>query len=194
MEEIARLGWRGEERGFFYPRDASEVIMSRICDPLVVDGAVLRTELADDVAYRCDIILEGIQALRRDAFLDVGEFLGHVQDWASNRGDEEVLRLQEEHRKLEQQARVAGTVDQGTQDAMRDIERKQWARIFGPGRQVKAKVDLDTHTKIRRKGERLRGWRNTEARLLERYQQLDDKLELLEAAVDMMLVETDRRA
>jgi hypothetical protein len=36
--------------------------------------------------------------------------------------------------------------------------------------------------------------RTTEAHLLEQYQQLDDELEILEAAVDFMMFETDRRA
>lgn len=194
MREIARLGWKGRGDGYFDPRATAEAIMARICDPLAVDANALRTELADDIAYRCDVIDEDLHALRRDAYLDVGEFLVLVQDWAANRGDEETLSLQVEHRRLQQQAEATGTFDQATRDALRDVERKQWAHLFGPNRDVKTRVDLQSHTKIRRKSERLRGWRSTEARLLERYQQLDDELQLLEAAIDMMMAETDRRA
>jgi hypothetical protein len=194
MKEIARLGWQGRGDVVFEPREAAEAIMSRICDPLTVDGAVLRSELADDIAYRCDVLDEDITSLRRDAYIDVGEFLIQVQDWAANRGDEEMLRLQKEHRELARQAEVAGASDQAIQVAMRDIERKQWDHLFGPNRQVRTRVDLQSHNKIRRKSERLRSWRSSEARLLERYQQLDDDLQLLEAAIDMMMRETDRRA
>ena len=55
-------------------------------------------------------------------------------------------------------------------------------------------MDLQSHSRILRKAERLRGWEGTEAHLLERYQQLDDELQILEAAIDMMMAETDRRA
>lgn len=193
MQEIAQIGWDGRGDGAFDPRQAAEAIMPRICDPLTVDGDLLRMELADDLAYRCDIIDEELAILRRDAILGLEEFLVLVQDWAANRGDEEMLRLQEEHRKLEKQAEADGTFDPATAAAIREIEHQQWIHLFGPDRQVRAKVDLQSHTVIRRKGERLRGWRSNEAWLLERYQQLDDELQLLEAAVDMMMAETDRR-
>jgi hypothetical protein len=194
MKEIARLGWQGRGDNYFDPREAAEAITARISDPLTVDGAVLRTELADEIAYRCDVLDEDIHTLRRDAFLEPEDFLVHVQDWAANRGDEEMLRLQDEHRKLEEQAKVAGTFDDATLKAMRDLEHQQWVHLFGPDREVKTKVDLQSHIVIRRKGERLRGSRGTEAHLLERYQQLDDELQILEAAIDFMIFETDRQA
>lgn len=194
MQEIAQLGWQGRRDKYFDPRAAAEAIIARICDPLTVDGTVLRTELADDIAYRCDVIHDDIHTLRRDAFIELEDFLVHVQDWAANRGDEEMLRLREEHRKLEEQAKTAGTFDEATLKAMRDLEHQQWVHLFGPDREVKTKVDLQSHISIRSKGERLRSSRTTEARLLERYRQLDDELQILEAAVDFMMFETDRRA
>jgi hypothetical protein len=169
-------------------------ITARIYDPLTVDGAVLRTELADDIAYRCDVVDEDIQTLRRDAFIELEGFLVQVQDWAANRGDEELIRLQEEHRKLEEQAKAASTVEDETLKAMRDLEHQQWVHLFGPDREVKTKVDLQSHISIRSKGMRLRSSRSTEAHLLEQYQQLDDELQILEAAIDFMMFETERRA
>jgi len=62
--------------------------MSRICEPLSVDGTVLRTELGDDIGYRCDVVDDDIDGLCRDAAdLDLGQFLVQVQDWAANRGE-----------------------------------------------------------------------------------------------------------
>jgi hypothetical protein len=89
---------------------------------------------------------------------------------------------------------AAGTVDQTTLDAMRELERQQWDHLFGPDREVISRLDLHSHARIRKTGERLRRWRGTEARLLEKYQQLDTELELLEAALDFMMFEMDRRA
>jgi hypothetical protein len=137
---------------------------------------------------------EDIQMLRRDAFVELEDFLVQVQDWAANRGDEEMLRLREEHRKLEEQAKAADTFDDATRKAMRDLERQQWVHLFGLDREVKTKVDLQSHISIRSKGERLRSSRSTEAHLLEQHQQLDDELQILEAAVDFMMFETNRRA
>lgn len=194
MREIAQLGWQGRGDNYFDPRAAAEAITARICDPLTVDGAVLRTELADDIAYRCDVVDEDIQTLRRDAFIELEEFIVQVQDWAANRGDEELIRLQEEHRKLEEQAKAAGTFEDETLKAMRDLEHQQWVHLFGPDREVKTKVDLQSHISIRSKGVRLRSSRSTEAHILEQYQQLDDELQILEAAIDFMMFETDRRA
>ncbi|MGH2596150.1 MAG: hypothetical protein ACRDH7_09325 [Actinomycetota bacterium] len=194
MQEIAQLGWQGRSDNYFDARAAADAIIARICDPLTVEGSVLRTELADDIAYRCDIIDEDINMLRRDAFIELEDFLVQVQDWAANRGDEEMLRLQEEHRNLEEHAKTAGTFDETTLKAMRDLEHQQWVHLFGPEREVKAKVDLQSHVSIRSKGERLRSSRTPEAHLLEQYRQLDDDLQILESAVDVMLFETDRRA
>lgn len=194
MQEIVRLGWEGRGDNYFDPRGAAEGITARICDPLTVDGTVLQTELADDIAYRCDVIDEDIHTLRRDAFVELDDLLVQVQDWAANRGDEEMLRLQEERRKLEEQAKATGTFDDAILKARRDLEHQQWVYLFGPDREVKTKVDLESHIRIRSKGERLRSSRATEARLLEQYQQLDDELQILEAAFDFMLFETDRRA
>lgn len=194
MQEISQLGWRGRGDNFFEPRAAAEAIVARICDPLTVDGTVLRTELADDVAYRCDIIDGDLRMLRREAFIGLEDFLVAVQDWAANRGDEEMLRLSQEHRALEAQANATGTFDEATLRAMRDLEHQQWEHLFGPHREVKTKVDLQSHIAIRSRGERLRSSRATEGHLLERYQELDDELQLLEAAVDFMMFETDRHA
>lgn len=191
MQEIAQLGWQGRGDNYFDPRAAAEAIITRICDPLIVDGALLRTQLADDLAERCDIIDEDIDALRRDTFIALEDFLVQVQDWAANRGDEEMLRLREEQRKLE--AEAAGTFDDANLKAMRELEQQQWVHLFGPDQEVRTKVDLHSHVSIRRKGERLRSSRTKEANLLEQYRQLDDELQILEAAVDFMLFENDRR-
>jgi hypothetical protein len=194
MREIAELGWHGRGDMYFDPRAAAEAITARICDPLTLDGAILRSELADDIAYRCDVVDDDIQTLRRDAFIELEDFVVQVQDWAANRGDEELIRLQEEHRKLEEQGKAAGTFEEKTLKAMRDLERQQWVHLFGPDREVKTKVDLQSHKSIFSKGERLRSSRATEAHLLEQYQQLDDELQIVEAAIDFMMFETDRRA
>jgi hypothetical protein len=91
-------------------------------------------------------------------------------------------------------AKAAGTVEDETLKAMRDLEHQQWVHLFGPDREVKTKVDLQSHISIRSKGVRLRSSRSTEAHLLEQYQQLDDELQILEAAIDFMMFETERRA
>jgi hypothetical protein len=177
-----------------HPAYFPSAVIARICHPLRVDGTVLRAELADDIAYRCDVIDEDIHMLRRDTFVQLEDFLVAVQDWAANRGDEEMLRLSEEHRKLEEQAKAVGTFDEATLRGMRDLEHQQWVHLFGRGREVKPKVDLQSHLSIRSGGERLRRSRATEVHLLERYQLLDDELQILEAAVDFMMFETDRHA
>lgn len=194
MQEVAQLGWRGPNDKYFEPRTAAQAIIERISDPLTVDAAVLRTELADDIAHRCDALDEDMHALRRDAFIELEDFLVKVQDWAANRGDEEMLRLREEHRKLEEQVKIAGTLDDATLKALRDVEKQQWVHLFGPDREVRTKVDLQSHISIRNKGQRLRSSRSAEAHVLQQYQKLDDELQILEAAIDFMMFETDRRA
>lgn len=195
MEEIARLGWEGRQDGYFPPREAAQAIVARRCDPLMVDGAPLRAELADDIGCRCDAVDEDIEGLRRDAWgPDIDQFLVRVQDWASNRGDGELLRLKAEHQALEERAGATGNLDPATLEAMRMLEHKQWAHLFGQDRDIVVRVDPQSHVRIRKKGERLRSWRAAETGLLEAYQRLDDELELLEAALDFMMWETDRRA
>ncbi|MEX2375289.1 MAG: hypothetical protein WD942_06840 [Dehalococcoidia bacterium] len=193
MQELSQLGWRGRGDTYFEPRAAAEAIIARTCDPLAVDVAALRTELADDIAYRCEIIDEDFHLLRRDSFIELEDFLVTVQDWAAHRGDEEMLRLSTKHRELKGRAKAIGTFDEATLKAMRDLEHQQWVHLFGPNREVKTKVDLQSHISIGSRGERLRSSRATEAHLLEQYQRLDDELQLLEAAIDFMMFETDRQ-
>lgn len=193
METIAHLGWRGRGDTYFEPRAAAETIIARLCDQLTVDGGVLHTELADDIAYRCEAIYEDIRILRRDSNVELEEFLVDVQDWPANRGDEEMLRFSAEHRKLEEQAKAVG-MDDTIQEATRNLERQQWEHLFGPDREVTTKVDLQSHISIGRQGERLRRPRGSEVRLLESYQKLDDELQFLETAIDFMLLQLDRQA
>jgi hypothetical protein len=192
MQEIARFGSQSGELGAFWPRQAAKQIMASICDPLTVDGAVLRREMADDISFRCDVIDDALTTLRRDAFIDLDEFLALIQDWAANRGDEEMLRLQAEHRMLGKRLNATATSDPKVVAAMRDIEHQQWTHVFGSGRKLETRINLKSHLAIRQKGERLRGARSSEAWILERYRQLDDDLQFFEAAIHMMMRETDR--
>ncbi len=105
-----------------------------------------------------------------------------------------MLRLKAEHQALHDQAEATGTLDPATLEAMKELQHQQWVHLFGPDREVTTRVDLQSHTRIRKKGDRLRRWRGTEAQLLEAYQKLDDELQLLEAALDFMMSETDRRS
>jgi hypothetical protein len=80
-----------------------------------------------------------------------------------------------------------------TAAAIKEIEHQQWTHVFGSERHVRTKIDLSLAALSDARANDSGGWRSSEARLLERYQQLDDELQLLEAAIDMMMVETDRR-
>lgn len=203
MEEFAQLGWDGRSGyfawdgrgdGYFEPRAAAEAITQRICGHLNVDMKSLGLELYEDITYRCDAVDEDIAGLRRDGLSEerLRDFLVDVQDWAANRGDETVLRLQKEHQELEDAAMAKGEFDEATLDAMKKIQHQQWEHLFGANRTRFSRVDLDSHVKIRTASERLRGWRGTLAGLLERYQSLDEELELLEEAMDYMVMQWDR--
>ena len=78
MNEIARLGLSSSVDRSFYPREAAQAITSRICDPLTVDGEILRAELEEDIAYRCDIVADTLDGLRRDG-LDDHQLLAKYQ-------------------------------------------------------------------------------------------------------------------
>jgi hypothetical protein len=46
---------------------------------------------------------------------------------------------------------ATGTFDQATLDAMKELQHKQWVHLFGPDRKVTARVDLQSHTRIRKR-------------------------------------------
>jgi hypothetical protein len=194
ISALVDLGWSSGGRTYFEPREAARDIAARICDPLRVDALALRSELADDIAYRCDAAEEDIAGLRRDGLdkREVEEFLTNVQDWAASRGDEGLLQLQAEHKALLEKVTSEGTSDPATLHALRQSERKQWAYLFGPDREPAARVTLGSLGEIRSSGERLRGWGGSVGDLLRKYQTLDDRLEMLESALDFMLMEWDR--
>lgn len=203
MEEFAALGWDGmsgyfswggRSAGYFEPRAAAEAITQRICGHLNVDMRSLATELHEDITYRCDAVDEDIAGLRRDGLSEerVRDFLVDVQDWAANRGDETMLRLQTEHQELEDAAMAKGEFDEATLDSMKKIQHQEWEHLFGATRTRVSRVDLDSHVKIRSASERLGAWKGTLAGLLERYQRLDEELELLEEAMDYMVMQWDR--
>jgi hypothetical protein len=195
MEEVARLGLNTSVDRYFYPREAAQAITSRICDTLTVDSKILRAELEEDIVYRCDVLADSLAGLRRDGLDDhqLNKFIVDAQDWAANRGDETLLRLQAEHKALRDQSMENGTFDPATLEAMKEPEQQQWNHLFGPGQQVIARVDLQSHVRIRKDAERLRAWSGGEVGLLAKYQELDSALELLENAVYFMLWQWDRR-
>lgn len=78
MNEIARLGLSSSVDRSFYPREAAQAITSRICDPLTLDDEILRAELEEDIAYRCDIVADTLDGLRRDG-LDDHQLLAKYQ-------------------------------------------------------------------------------------------------------------------
>jgi hypothetical protein len=204
MEEFEELGWDGRggffsadaiRGGYFEPRAAAEAITQRICGHLNVDVASLGVELHEDITYRCDAVEEDIAGLQRDGLSEerVRDFLVDVQDWAANRGDETVLRLQTEHQELEDAAMARGEFDGATLDSMKKIQHQQWEYLFGATRTNVGRVDIDSHVRIRTASARLDRWRGTLAGLLERYQSLDQELELLEEAIDYMVMQWDRQ-
>jgi hypothetical protein len=103
-----------------------------------------------------------------------------------------LLKLKAEHQALVRKGEAAGSFDEDTLKAMRELEHQQWVHLFGPDRELTVKADLETHLRVRKKVARLRRWRGTQAGLLDGYQRLDDELQLLEAALSFMMAEVDR--
>jgi hypothetical protein len=195
VADLDRFDWRdpNEGKGQFSPKPAAERIGAQITAPLVVDAADLAKRLVADFEARCDAAQELLDSPRVDGLDDDGikRMLEAALHWARHRGDERLLALKEEQHELIDEFSKEHGLTKERRERLRENEREQFRRIEELEQVTEVKFDLGSTDRLRRLAACLEGVRGIAA-LLQRYQELDGELRLLEAAVLRMSVEWDR--
>lgn len=196
ISELDRFDWRDAEdrRGWFRRRVAAEKITGKITAPLVVEVGDLAEQLVADFEDRCAAVGESFDGLRMDGLDDekLEALLEGAQHWAQHRGDEQLHELKEEQQKL---IAAVDDVDDEVTEEQREALRKNNLAQFRRMQELKETTDLRVGVQsadgLSRQAQRLRTV-SAVAPLLQRYQQLDERLELLEDAVLWTSVQWDR--
>ena len=195
VADLDRFNWRDDEqsRGTFSPKPAAERIGAEITAPLTVDAADLAQKLVSDFEERCDGAQELLDSPRLDGQGDeeIQTMLDAAIHWARHRGDERLLELKDEQQRMIEEYSKTGEVTDEHRDAARKNNLAQFERIRELEEITEVKFDLSSIGQLRRRAARLSGVTRL-APLLQRYQQLDDQLGLLEAAALRMADEWDR--
>jgi hypothetical protein len=197
QERLARLeslGWRPAERGgVIGPHDAAGQIVTRITDECHVDRADLAARLAEDLADRSAAVENELASLRRDGLedTDLDKMLRAAQLQAVHGADDELVRLQDEQASMLHALQASDEVADRDRERFQENEGAQSRRMTELDAQFDQEVELDTPAKIRKRGHRLTTTR-TVATLLQRYQPLDEQLQVMEDAVEWMAIEWDR--
>lgn len=193
LRELDRFdGWRdGRGKDTFVPLEAAIRIVKQICAFTELVPSDLAGELGEDIEERCSALAEDLDGLRTDGLSAeaIESLLKSVQLWAAHRGDEELIRLQQEQSKLI----LADDAEfkDATFEAVRALESAERERRASLERDFSFPLKIENVEVIRKAGRRLRD-RTAIPSIVLRYHELDESLDQLEAAVDWMLVEWDR--
>jgi hypothetical protein len=194
--QLRSWGWQPEENeNYFRPRAAAQQISSRVGASISVNNTQLASDLTDDLEARCDDLSESIDGFRIDRLStsEIEERLKQALLWGATRGDQVLIRLKEEQRRLvespvpkDEPGRTA------FEQRLRANEQAQWEHIMKTEREFVAPFDLHSIEKFRRRAALLSGLHARLPALLERYQGLDGDLSVLEGSIAWMSFTWDK--
>jgi hypothetical protein len=193
VQELDRFDWREGMTGeVFIPRVAAARIVSQICSFPDLVPSDLASKLSRDLDGRCFALADDLDELKRARLDDgaIASMLESAQLWAAHRGDEEILRLQEERQDLIFGLEPAKT-DDARREALETLERAELERVATLVRGFVFRLTLQDVEAIRSRATTLLQL-DSVPRIVQRYHQLDEHLDQLELAIDWMLLEWDR--
>jgi hypothetical protein len=195
LEDLDRFDWRnpGKEPGVFPAGTAAERIISTLISRIEVQAKALAADLQADLDARCGVVEGALEALKDWGLTEGGleSLLAGAQHWATHRGDPVLVRLAEERRQLIKSCGSSSEPPPSVGEAYLDNELATSRRMQELSKQTDLRFNLGSAARIRRRGQRLISMRD-EARLLNRYQQLDLELEQLEESVQWVEMEWHR--
>lgn len=173
--------------GSFVTKGAADAAMAEILAMIPMDIEALRGGLADDLDSRSQCTRERYEALADDGLtLDGVEImLRAAQLWTAHRGDEQIIQLQVEQKRLVDSA--IATEDSVSKDALGEALRAaklaEERRMDELRNDFEFQFDIDALQDATAESQRIRESTWGERLLIERYYQTDHRLRQIERAV-----------
>jgi hypothetical protein len=195
LAPVVALGWHQSAPGQIAPRAAAMEIMDRVCGSLEVERGSLCARLREDLEERADQIDGRLNALRRLGLDDVylALTLGGAQVRAAHSADNVLVRLQEQEAEIMRS--LMATEEEAGDDTYRRVEairQSRSERMDELTAQFEPLVDLGTSLRVRQSARHLGRARDVSA-LVVRYQPLDEQLDVLAGAVDVVVRDWERQ-
>ena len=196
LSQLDRFAWRDPDssRDSIAPHEAATRIVAELVRGLEVNREELKNQLADDVHERTAIIDRDLDERRGEGLSEqtLKALIEAAQLWATNRGDETLIRLQEERWSLLEKGMEQNELSEELRQLITKNDLAQIARRTELEKNFTYVLTLESHTEWRREGDALRAARGGIQSILERFRNIDEKLSQMEGAVDWMIMTWDR--